>query len=362
MIKEINKRQVNYIGRSLVNISLCRKFFLFLLLGICLGQEGYTQNIDWRNPLCIAEDTGMGGPRYFETNFPLNEVAPSQVFEFKLRCRADVESGLYIGGWGNGIYHFNVDLEQYQPLRKKYDITLTITNLGDGQQSTGYINVFAVRENYLNPIYFPALGEGRFHDISVKISLSEKILEAGTIPENPKPVRPLYLPLFSISEKGSTLPLSERYAPYVVNLVTTFDKFPDPCVTPGPLIIVPSQIDFGTLNREDLEGSVKNKFFFRVARLSEDTCTYNLYPIITFKATDPVLNDEIYLDNGTILSLEEIHSGFGKIKLNTPMRFGELKPKEFLNLLIEATLRKNPDKPLRGGAFSTVVIYHIELR
>ena len=114
--------------------------------------------------------------------------------------------------------------------------------------------------------------------------------------------------------------------------------------------------------------SVKKSFFFRLGRPASDPCGHSLYPIITFKATDPVVNDEIEIPNGTNLSfvVEDLSLGSTigtkKLQFNTPLRFGELKPQGFLNLYVTANLRKNPEKPLRGGYFSTVMIHHIEFR
>ncbi|PWD86000.1 hypothetical protein DC081_09255 [Ignatzschineria cameli] len=341
------------------------RILLFLFWGIFFNEGIYAQSFDWDNPLCIASDTGIGGPRYIETNLPLNELAPPQTIEFKLRCKGDVPIYVQPGSSIVSEMHFaNRLIREYAPTRTHFTISSTVKYLRTNQQQYRVRNIFDLGGSGSvqgQPLEVPALGAGQYHEFSVKIDISERLFFSNTLPETPKPIEPFYSQTLSVTQKKDANS-TQNYAPYPIWIVSTFDTFPDPCVTPGPMVIVPPQIDFGTLNREDLEESVKKRFFFRVARLSEDTCNYNLYPIITFKATDPVINDEIYLNNGTILSLEEVHSGFGKIKLNTPMRFGELKPKEFLNLLIEATLRKNPDKPLRGGAFSTVLIYHIEYR
>lgn len=323
--------------------------------------------VNWREPLCIDIETGLAGPRYIETNLPLNEVVPPQVIEFKLRCRADVKSRIVTTNAGAQIHGFVSRLNQYAPTEALYNITTTATNLGNGETTKSLSKVFSPGEGYPGPVIsLPILGPGKHHEIAVKVALSEKIFKAGIIPENPKPVLPLHMPLISVAI-GRDDPI-QGYALYPIFLVTTFDEFPDPCVTPGPNVYVPSDVNFGTLNREDLDKGVKKVLFFRVARPAFDTCSYSLYPIITFKSTDLVVNDDIQLPNGTELSfiLEDFSSGSTtspeKLKLNIPLRFSELKPSGLLNLRLTANLKKSSNRPLKGGFFSTVLIYHIEYR
>lgn len=105
-----------------------------------------------------------------------------------------------------------------------------------------------------------------------------------------------------------------------------------------------------------------------LSRPKEDSCNYQLYPIITFDATDTVLNDDIYLTNGTILSLNATkHSSqgsenFGKLKFNMPIRLGEVNLGERVSLAMIANLRKKPNAVIKTGPFSTSVIYRIEYR
>ncbi|OYQ81651.1 hypothetical protein B9T19_03010 [Ignatzschineria sp. F8392] len=344
---------------------------LIFFLGIVIITPNYAQKgYDWNNPLCIASDTGLGGPRYIETNLPLNEVAPAQTIEFRLRCKGDVPIFVQTQTGSGGVSIFASKIvNQYQPTFKVFDVETTVVALNSGETQKSSLYVFDIAASHLGEqLFLPALGEGQFHEFSVKINISERVVKPRVIPENPKPINPFYIPLFSVIDNSSDVQLEKRYAPYPLYLVSTFDTFPDPCVTPGPMVVVPPQVDFGTLNREDLVKSVKKSFFFRIGRSVDDTCNYNLYPIITFKATDPVVNDEIEISNGTNLSfvVEDLSSGSTigtkKLQFNTPLRFGELKPQGLLNLYITANLRKNPEKPLRGGYFSTVMIYHIEFR
>ncbi|GGZ77378.1 hypothetical protein GCM10007161_05720 [Ignatzschineria indica] len=344
---------------------------LIFFLGIVIITPNYAQKgYDWNNPLCIASDTGLGGPRYIETNLPINEVAPAQTIEFRLRCKGDVPIFVQTltGSGGVSIFANNI-VNQYLPTTGIFDVETTVVALNSGKTQTSSLYVFDIAAGDLGEqLFLPALGEGQFHEFSVKINISERVVKPRVIPENPKPINPFYIPLFSVVDNSSDVQLEKRYAPYPLYLVSTFDTFPDPCVTPGPMVVVPPQVDFGILNREDLVQSVKKSFYFRLARPSNDTCGHSLYPIITFKAMDPVVNDEIEISNGTSLSfvVEDLSSGSAigtkKLQFNTPLRFGELKPQGLLNLYVTANLRKNPEKALRGGYFSTVMIYHIEFR
>lgn len=346
---------------------------LIFFLGIVIITPNYAQKgYDWNNPLCIASDTGLGGPRYIETNLPINEVAPAQTIEFRLRCKGNVPIFVQTqtGSGGVSIFANNI-VNQYLPTTGIFDVETTVVALNSGETQKSSLYVFDIAASHLGKqLFLPALGDGQFHEFSVKVNISERVVKPRVIPENPKPINPFYIPLFSVIDDSSGLQLEKRYAPYPLYLVSTFDTFPDPCVTPGPDIIVPTDIDFGNLNREDLLSGVTKRFPFRIVRSSQDTCGYNLYPIVTFKPMDPTVNDEIYLQNGTILTLTGKHYSpngnsdvdYGRLKMNTPMRLGELKPGEIVNIFVDATLRKNPNKALRGGHFSSVLVYHIEYR
>ena len=343
---------------------------LIFFLGMVIITPNYAQKeYDWNKPLCIASDTGLGGPRYIETNLPLNEKAQLQTVEFTLRCKADIPILIQTQTGANSIFADKL-IREYLPTHAIFDVTTIVAVLNTGEIQKSILKVFDTAANRPgNVIHLEPLGKNQFYELSVRVTVHEKIFRARVIPEKPQSISPLYIPLFSVVDRSSGLQ-KNKYAPYPLYLVSTFDKFPDPCVTPGPDIIVPTDIDFGNLNRENLLSGVTKRFPFRIVRSSQDTCGYNLYPIVTFKPMDPTANDEIYLQNGTILTLTGKHYSpngnsdvdYGRLKMNTPMRLGELKPGEIVNIFIDATLRKNPNKALRGGHFSSVLVYHIEHR
>ncbi|WP_133243406.1 hypothetical protein [Ignatzschineria cameli] len=255
------------------------------------------------------------------------------------------------------------DLQQYRPDDQGFMIYSEVKTLyGSFFNSLNFFKMEASEQG--QPIDLPPLGAGKYHEIDVTIGLSVKVFYATYFPENPKPISPLYLPILNVFEK-STRP---TYAPYNVIVTMGMENDPDPCVTPGLNIRAPQDIDFGTLNKEMLEEVVSERFSMRLIRSIDDHCQQPLYPIITFKATEPILNNEIQLSNGTLLSLDAVlhspHGGgdLGKLQFNTPIRLGKLNLEDLVLLSIEAKLRKNPNKSLKGGPFSTTVIYHVEYR
>ena len=325
---------------------------------------GYSQNIN--TPLCIASDTGIGGPRYIETTFPVEQfISPLQRVEFKLRCRAEVPIRIEPNNTATPEAEaLLAGLRKYRPRQEGFNIYSKVTSKREHYLSS--YDFFKNRLTFMEGgiINLPALGPGKYHDISVVIELSTKVFEATYFPEDPEPLPTLYLPVFLATQTSG----SPMYAPYEVIVVMAADAFPDPCITPTVNIGHPGDIDFGAMSKEDLNQTITKNLSLRISRSAKDSCSYPLYPIITFSATDPVVNDNIELKNGTLLSLDGVkHSSrgnenFGKLKFNTPIRLGEIGLDENIILAMEAHLRKNPKKEVKGGAFSTTVIYHIEYR
>lgn len=346
-------------------LNIWRVVFISTLI-IFSMKLGYSQKqTNWNDPLCIASDTGMGGPRYIETTFPLTDFFGSpQKYHFNLRCRADVPIKIEPDNSGTTEAEaFVASLQQYKPIQEAFfTYTNVVTNYGE---STNIFDVFKLNAHRPGKtIYLPVLGPGKYHEFPVNIELSVKIFQPGYQPENPKPISPLYLPILNVTQIGG----QPSYAPYEIIVAMGIDAYPDPCITPTVNIGHPGDIDFGAMSKEDLNQTITKNLSLRISRSAKDSCSYPLYPIITFSATDPVVNDNIELKNGTLLSLDGVkHSSrgnenFGKLKFNTPIRLGEIGLDENIILAMEAHLRKNPKKEVKGGAFSTTVIYHIEYR
>lgn len=331
---------------------------MFLLHNISYGQNP----INWGNPLCISEDLGIGGPRYLDTNLPLNKTSLAQNFEFKLRCKGDVAIHVQqLSGTGGVSIFSRRLLEDYLPSEAFFEVNTTVTYLNTNKVQKSTLKVFDIAKSTTDgPMSIKALGPNQIHEFSVRVEIPPKVFNATRIPDPPKIAPPFYAPLFSIAEDGLNSGRSD-YGPYPTFLVSTFDDYQDPCVSKPLLVIAPSVVDFGVMNREDLVASVSRDFFFRITRRDEGTCTQPLYPIITFKTTEDIVNDELHLNNGTILSLHDELS-YGQIKYNQPMRLGELRSDSLINMKINANLRKNPNKSLRAGEFATTLIYSLEYR
>lgn len=346
--------------------NLKKVLILTLLIGLPqLFTISYAQNRS-NEPLCIASDTGVGGPRYIETTFPIDGfISNPETVSFNLRCKGDVPIKIVPDNNGSPeAKAFIHSLEQYKPRQKAFYIYTTV------KTSTGKIlkNKFDVFEQSATepgePIYLDALGPGKFHNLSVEIYIANKIFDVPDKPTNPTPIASLYLPILDVSQNGG----QPSYAPYNIILAMGMDAFPDPCITPALDVWHPDTIDFGTLKKEDFNSTISDSFLFRLRRPKTDSCSQPLYPIISFKATDPVVNDEIQLKNGTLLSLSAYkHSSngsesFGQLKFNTPIRLGKIGLDEAIVLEVDANLRKNPSQTIKPGPFSTTVIYHIEYR
>lgn len=332
------------------------------LLGITYFKPGYSQNIN--TPLCIASDTGVGGPRYIETEFPLNGILSMERIQFTLRCRADNPIKIEPDNSGSAeAAAFAKSLQQYRPSQQAFFVTTSIST-SEGNSSNTF-NVLNNKEHKPGPsIHLPQLGPNKYHEITVTIEISVRLFYPSYTPPEPKPISPLYLPVLNVFQtKGTPV-----YAPYNVIVVTSVEKSPDPCIAPALDVDHPDTIDFGTLKKEDLNTTISNSFFFILRRPQTDSCSQPLYPIISFKATDPVINDEIQLRNGTILSLSAYkHSSHGEesfdqLKFNTPIRLGKIGLGEAIVLAVDAYLRKNPNKSIQAGPFSTTIIYHLEYR
>lgn len=344
--------------------NLKKALILTLLIGLPqLFTISYAQNRS-NEPLCIASDTGVGGPRYIETDFPLEGILSMERIRFTLRCRADNPIRIEPDNSGSTeAAAFSKSLQQYKPIQQAFFTTTSIkTPYGDS------LNTFDVLSNKGHKpgpsIDLPRLGPGKYHEISVTIEISVRLFYPGYTPPDPKPISPLYLPVLNAFQLEGT----PVYAPYNVIIVTSVEKSPDPCITPALDVWHPDTIDFGTLKKEDFNSTISDSFIFRLRRPKTDSCSQPLYPIISFKATDPVVNDEIQLKNGTLLSLSAYkHSSngpesFGQLKFNTPIRLGKIGLDEAIVLEVDANLRKNPSQTIKPGPFSTTVIYHIEYR
>ena len=129
-------------------------------------------------------------------------------------------------------------------------------------------------------------------------------------------------------------------------------------VTPS----APREIDFGTLDHNQLAQSVmSDRFFFRFEDdLVNQECNSTVEPIVRFSSAEKVVDNEIYLANGTILSLYTNQDE--KIPLDTPItNIHRISPSSY-QIIMKANLRSNPNQPLIAGPFSTTVVYQIEYR
>jgi len=132
------------------------------------------------------------------------------------------------------------------------------------------------------------------------------------------------------------------------------------------VVVLPSRINFGMLDRNKLLEGVNERIHFHFSDdLHDRGCKSNLKPVIRFSSVETVIDNEIHLSNGTILSLysRSLNTGNeeGRVPLNTPVtdidRAGYL-----YNMPLEVKLRTSPDKRLIAGPFSTTIVYQIEYR
>lgn len=131
--------------------------------------------------------------------------------------------------------------------------------------------------------------------------------------------------------------------------------------------LVPREIDFGTLDHNQLLQGVSEKIYFRFIDDTQDQgCISTLKPIVRFSSAEKVVDNEIHLSNGTILSFYNQTTGApnkgGKIPLDTPIADIYQISDSVYQIIMDANLRSNPNQPLIAGPFSTTVVYQIEYR
>lgn len=139
------------------------------------------------------------------------------------------------------------------------------------------------------------------------------------------------------------------------------------CIPGAVTPFVPREIDFGTLDYNQLSQGVSEKIYFRFTDdVDAQGCISTLKPIVRFSSAETVVDNEIHLSNGTILSFYNQTPGTsnqsGKIPLDTPItNIYQISPSSY-QIIMDAKLRSNPNQPLIAGPFSTTVVYQIEYR
>lgn len=139
------------------------------------------------------------------------------------------------------------------------------------------------------------------------------------------------------------------------------------CIPGAVTPFVPREIDFGTLDYNQLSQGVSEKVYFRFFDdIEKQGCVSPLKPIVRFSSAEKVVDNEIHLSNGTILSFYNQTPGTsnqgGKIPLDTPItNIYQISPSSY-QIIMDAKLRSNPNQPLIAGPFSTTVVYQIEYR
>ncbi len=139
------------------------------------------------------------------------------------------------------------------------------------------------------------------------------------------------------------------------------------CIPGAVTPFVPREIDFGTLDHNQLLQGVSEKIYFRFTDdIDAQGCISTLKPIVRFSSAEKVVDNEIHLSNGTILSFYNQTPGTsnqgGKIPLDTPItNIYQISPSSY-QIIMDAKLRSNPNQPLIAGPFSTTVVYQIEYR
>lgn len=139
------------------------------------------------------------------------------------------------------------------------------------------------------------------------------------------------------------------------------------CVPGVVTPIVTREVDFGTLDYNQLAEGVSKKIYFRfVDDLQDQGCVSPLKPIVRFSSAEKVVDNEIHLSNGTILSFYNQTTGTPnqgeKIPLDTPITHIYKISESTYQIIMDAKLRSNPNQPLISGPFSTAVVYQIEYR
>lgn len=348
---------------EIIVICFLRKRFLFFILSTLLALTTQNSVYGQMENACIASDA-VPSTRVIETDLGLNQITPGEVVEFRLSCKGELRLSINMLAATAALYSFPRKLrEAYHPSDAFLEVRTNVTYLNN--PSIVFRSVLDVfnhsRIDNGTSLNIPSLGAGKTHEFSVRIEVLPKRFFATVMPDplvRPEPLVVAYL--FSISEHVQSA-ADMKYAPYPVGFRPIFDAEKEPCIVKPPTVFVRDVVDFGVIDRADFQDPIQERFMFKIIRNEEDTCQSPPIPIVTFKSNETVINNEIYLDNGTILSLEDLKK-YGKIKLNQPMDLGEMEADGSVGMFLNAELRRNPSKPLKTGEFSTVLIYNVEYR